>query len=61
MSKFKFWYKTEVRADSLEKAIQLEKKKKPMLSSIEKDESEHQERTPLIGFSISTESDYEDF
>jgi len=55
--KFTFWYKNEIKAPSLEKAIKLEKKQKPVLSSIEKSEPEIEERASCIGFEIRTESD----
>jgi len=55
--KFTFWYKNEIKAPTLEKAIRLEKKVKPVLSSVEHTDEEPKEFTSLIGFQINTESD----
>lgn len=58
--KFTFWYKNEIKAPTLEKAIKIEKKSKPVLSSVEHKDSEPEEHVSLIGFSVNTEDDYED-
>lgn len=55
--KFTFWYKNEVKAQTLERAIKIEKKLKPVLSSVEHVDEEPRELTSLIGFQINTESD----
>lgn len=48
--KFTFWYKKEIEAPSLEKAIKIEKKTKIVLSSVEHVDESPQELTPAIGF-----------
>lgn len=53
--KFTFWYKKVVKAQTLERALKLEKKQKPVLSSVEHVDEKLEELTPLIGFHIESE------
>ena len=58
--KFTFWYKKEIKAPTLEKAIKIEKKMPHVLSSVEHIDEEPEspkELSSLIGFQINTESD----
>lgn len=55
--KFTFWYKKEIKAPTLEKAIKIEKKMPHVLSSVEHIDEEPKELSSLIGFQINTESD----
>jgi hypothetical protein len=57
MRKFTFWYKKEIQAPSLEKAIKIEKKTPHVLSSVEHIDETPQELHSCIGFQINTESD----
>jgi len=57
MRKFTFWYKKEIEAPSLEKAIKIEKKTPLVLSSVEHTDEPPKEYTSCIGFQINTESD----
>lgn len=60
MREFTFWYKTKVKAPTLQKAMLIEAKKKPILSSVEHKDDEERELTSAIGFCVDTESDFED-
>lgn len=57
MRRFTFWYKKEIEAPSLEKAIKIEKKTPHVLSSVEHTDEPQKEYTSCIGFQINTESD----
>ena len=57
--KFTFWYKKEIKAPTLDKAIKLERKEKLVLSSVEHTDESPKELTSAIGFQINTDSDYE--
>ena len=57
MRKFTFWYKKEIEAPSLEKAIKIEKKIPHVLSSVEHTDEEPKGYPSCIGFQINTESD----
>lgn len=59
MPQYVFWYKKEVLAPSLGKALALEKKQPFRLDSVqEKEEQKH--NTHLIGFHIQDEECYEE-
>jgi hypothetical protein len=61
MPKFIVWYKKTIKARDLNSAIKAEKQAPLMFHSIvENEDQSEQELTPLIGFSIPTEDDYED-
>lgn len=61
MPLYKFWYKKEVKAHSLSEAMKKEKKHELRFDSVVEDEDRSErELHPLIGFSITTPSDYED-
>lgn len=60
MDKYIFWYKKEIVGKNLSDAMKLEKKSIHVLSSIERIEEEKSESTPALGFTINSESDYED-
>ena len=62
MPTYKFWYKKEIKARSLDEAMRMEKQSKIQFDSVqEHDDQSERELTPLIGFSIPTESDEEDW
>ena len=58
--KFTFWYKKEIHAPSMDKAMKMEKKTPFIFSSVEHTDESPKELTSAIGFEINTESDYED-
>lgn len=56
MRTFTFWYKKEIIAPNLEKAIKIEKKTPHVLSSVENGD-DLKELPSCIGFKMTTESD----
>jgi hypothetical protein len=48
MRKFTFWYKKEIEAPSLEKAIKIEKKTPHVLSSVEHTDEQPKEYTTFL-------------
>jgi len=60
MPTFNFWYKKQIIAGNLAKAIKKEKKVKIQFHSVDQDDKSDKELTPAIGFTTDTPSDWEE-
>jgi len=52
---FVFWYKKEIKANSIGEAIKKEKKVKLKFDSVKEYQDDNQELTPQIGFLVDKE------
>lgn len=58
--KYTFWYKKEIEAKSLDKAVKLEKKAKLEMTSVQReDEDSNKQLTSAIGFAVETHGEEE--